>query len=197
MPSPDLLKITKFVEANIGEFLEKLAIYVCTLAYKGWKSGIPGIDLELDRDGRRYIVSIKSGPNWGNSEQIKKLRSSFKTAAVTLRTSNSKLNIRAVNGCCYGRDNKPDKGDYEKLCGQRFWEFMSGDANFYTRVIEPVGHQAKKRNDDFAEKYDQVLTLFSQEFAAEYCVDGKIDWSKIVVLGSSSLPPKIVRAAKR
>ena len=142
-------------------------------------------------------MSIKSGPNWGNSEQIKKLRGSFKAAATTLRTSNSKINVRAINGCCYGRDNKPDKGDYEKLCGQRFWEFISGDADFYTQVIEPVGHQAKKRNDDFAGKYDQVLTLFSQEFAAEYCVNGKIGWSKIVVLGSSALAPKTARKARR
>ena len=253
MPSPDLAKITKFVEANIGEFhekrlaklgtlklgevlkrknpylfraknlstpetfvraildaylssqeettfgnfLEKLAIYACALSGGGWKSGIPGMDLELDRDGRRYIVSVKSGPKWGNSEQIKKLRSSFKTAEKALRTSDSKLNVRAVNGCCYGRDNKPDKGDYDKLCGQRFWEFITGDAEFYTQVIEPIGHEAKKRNDDFAEKYDQVLTLFSQEFAAEYCVNGKIDWGKIVVLGSSALAPKMVRKAKR
>jgi len=33
-------------------------------------------------------------------------------------------NIVAVNGCCYGRDNRPDKGDYLKYCGQRFWEFI-------------------------------------------------------------------------
>jgi hypothetical protein len=32
--------------------------------------------------------------------------SDFKTAKKTLRTSNSKLNIVAVNGCCYGRDNQ-------------------------------------------------------------------------------------------
>ena len=44
--------------------------------------------------------------------------SDFKSATKTLRTSNSKLNIVAVNGCCYGRDNNPDKGDYFKYCGQ-------------------------------------------------------------------------------
>ena len=32
----------------------------------------PGIDLEFDKDGVRYIVTIKSGPNWGNSSQIGK-----------------------------------------------------------------------------------------------------------------------------
>ena len=31
----------------------------------------------------------------------------------------------------YGRVNKPDRGDYFKYCGQRFWEFISGDTNLY------------------------------------------------------------------
>jgi len=91
----------------------------------------------------------KSGPNWGNSSQIAKMVADFKTAKKTLRTSNSQLSIVAVNGCCYGRDNKPDKGDYFKYCGQRFWEFISGDSDLFTEIIEPLGYKAKERNDDF------------------------------------------------
>jgi DNA processing protein len=35
----------------------------------------------MDKDGRRYFVAIKSGPSWGNSSQIEKMRADFKTAA--------------------------------------------------------------------------------------------------------------------
>ncbi len=86
------------------------------MVYDGWKSGITGIDLEFDNDGNRYIVNIKSGPNWGNNSQIGKMISDFTKAKITLRTSNSGLNIIAINGCCYGRDNKPDKKAYFKYC---------------------------------------------------------------------------------
>lgn len=41
-----------------------------------------------------------------------------------------------------------------------------------------------------------MLTLFSQEFAAEYCVTGKIDWRKIVALGSSAVVPKASKQSK-
>lgn len=54
-------------ETIFGDWLEGLAIFVNQLVYEGWKSGIPGIDLEFDKKGTRYIVAIKSGPNWGNS----------------------------------------------------------------------------------------------------------------------------------
>ena len=102
---------------------------------KGWKSGIQSIDLEFDNDNIRYLVNIKSGPNWGNSSQISKMKSDFKTVSRTLRTSNAKLNIVCVNGCCYGRDNKPDKGDYYKYCGQKSWAFISGDKSLYTDIM--------------------------------------------------------------
>lgn len=178
-------------ETIFGDWLEGLAIYINGKVYNGRKSGIPGIDLEFDKDGVRYIVTIKSGPNWGNSSQIDKMRADFKTAQKTLRTSNSQLYIKAVNGCCYGRDNNSDKGDYFKYCGQKFWEFVSGDTDLYTKIIEPLGHHAKERNDDFIQSYSQMINKFTKEFADTFCmVDGSIDWDKLVRFNSATIPPK-------
>jgi hypothetical protein len=59
-------------ETIFGDWLEGLAIFINKKVYNGWKSGIPGIDLEFDKETIRYIVTIKSGPNWGNSSQIKR-----------------------------------------------------------------------------------------------------------------------------
>ena len=59
-------------ESIFGHFLESLAIYINSHVYAGRKSCAEGIDLEFEKDHIKYIVSIKSGPNWGNSSQIKK-----------------------------------------------------------------------------------------------------------------------------
>jgi len=64
-------------ETLFGDFLEGLAIYINSKVYRGTKSSAEGIDLEFDKNGMRYIVSIKSGPNWGNSSQIRKMRDNF------------------------------------------------------------------------------------------------------------------------
>jgi len=173
-------------ETIFGDWLEGLAIFINNKVYKGWKSGIPGIDLEFDKDNIRYILTIKSGPNWGNSSQIGKLLADFKTAKKTLRTSNSQLNVVAVNGCCYGRENKSDKGEYFKYCGQKFWDFISGDPELFTKIIEPLGHMAKERNDDFLKSYSQMINKFTKEFANEFCKDnGDIDWDKLVRFNSA------------
>ena len=54
-------------EAMFGDWLEGLAIFINEKVYSGIKSGIKGIDLEFDNNKKRNLVSIKSGPNWGNS----------------------------------------------------------------------------------------------------------------------------------
>lgn len=174
-------------ETIFGDWLEGLAIFINEKVYAGRKSGIPNIDLEFDKDGRRYIVSIKSGPNWGNSSQIAKLRADFKTATKTLRTTNSKLNVVAVNGCCYGKVATPDKGDYFKYAGQQFWEFISGDTSLYLEIIEPLGHQAREKNEEFMVLYGQTLNKLTKEFIDDFCnAAGVIDWKKIVKLNSAA-----------
>lgn len=173
-------------ETIFGDWLEGLAIFINNKVYDGRKSGITGIDLEFDNDGTRNIVTIKSGPNWGNSSQVAKMISDFKTAKKTLRTSNSYLQVVAVNGCCYGRENNPDKGDHFKYCGQRFWEFISGDSELFVKIIEPLGYEAKEKNDNFLSSYSQMINKFTKEFMNDFCKDnGEIDWDKIVRFNSA------------
>lgn len=173
-------------ETLFGDFLEGLAVYVAETVYGGQKSAATGIDLEFTKGDARYIVSIKSGPNWGNSSQIGRLKDNFNTATRVIRQGNRTANVIAVNGCCYGRDNNPDKGGYFKYCGQEFWRLISGDAEFYTRIIEPLGHNAKQRNRTFGDQYGVVINRLSREFAATFCTaDDAIDWPKLVAFSSA------------
>jgi hypothetical protein len=107
-------------ETIFGGFLESLAIFICGKTYGGAKSAAEGIDLEFVKDNIKYIVAIKSGPNWGNSSQIARMKTNFKQAKRILGTNTSRINIVAVNGCCYGRNRVSDRGDYLKYCGQVF-----------------------------------------------------------------------------
>ncbi len=173
-------------ETMFGDFLEGLAIEICKNVYGGRKSLATGIDLEFDLDKTRYIVAIKSGPNWGNSSQISKMKNDFERAIKIIHTSNSKIPVIAINGCCYGRDNNPSKAGYQKLCGQRFWSFISGEDNLYTEIIEPLGYKAKEKTMAFEKAYAEIIIGFTAKFYDEFCIDKKrIDWGKIVRLNSA------------
>jgi hypothetical protein len=180
-------------ETIFGEFLEQLAIFICGRVYGGRKSAAEGIDLEFERDNIKYVVTIKSGPHWGNSGQIKDMKANFKKAKMILHTNAPDKNIVAICGCGYGRDNKPDKGEYLKYCGQKFWELVSGNEFLYTEIIKPLGHRARERNEQFLESYSQIINKFTMEFANEFCIDGRIDWEKLVKFNSSIVPPARIK----
>lgn len=187
--------ISSSEETIFGNWLERLAIFINDSVFHGRKSGIPGIDLDFDKDGKRYIVAIKSGPNWGNEGQIKNLIAEFNTARKRFSTSGGIVNLICVNGCCYGRSREryeyKARGNYYKLCGQRFWELISGDANLYTNLITPLGHEAQERNEEFLEMYSNLTNRLTFEFMQEFCnADGSINWEKLVKYNSEYIPNK-------
>jgi len=178
-------------EGIFGDWLEGLAIFVNQKIYNGRKSGTSGIDLEFDKSSIRYIVSIKSGPNWGNDSQIKKMIDNFNTARRVLRTSGSNIQVMAVNGCCYGKSTKRNiykkNGDYYKYCGQLFWQFISGEKNLYKNIIEPLGYKAKEKNEIFEKSYANKLNLFTKEFAEQFCTtSGAINWDALLEYNSKN-----------
>lgn len=174
-------------ETFFGEFLEGLAIFVCNKVYGAKKSNLTGIDLEFEKEGSIYIVEIKAGWNWGNSSQIKQLKINFQNAKKILRTNTDK-DIIAINGCCFGnkKTKNPQKTGYYKICGQDFWSLISGQEDFYLQIIEPIGHKAKKRNDDFMDAYSVLINKFTFDFAKRFCNNGKIMWNELLKFNSGN-----------
>jgi hypothetical protein len=170
-------------ETALGNFLERLAIFISQKEFGGKKSISPGIDLEFDREGTRYIVTIKSGPNWANSGQRKQMEINFQSALKVVRTSGSKVHAECVEGCCYGQEYK-EEGIYRKICGQQFWEFVSGEPNLYKEIIDPLGAEAKERNEAFQKRYVQAVNKFAPEFSGLFVREGAIDWEKLIEFNS-------------
>jgi len=169
-------------ETTFGDWMEQLAIAVAEEGCGGRKSTATGIDLELERDGRRYLVAIKSGPNWGNSSQISKMLDNFRKAERILRTSGHDEPVRFVNGCIYGKDRQPYKErGYWKYCGQAFWEFISGSETLYRDIIEPLGQEAVRWNQLFNEEYMNKINRLTREFLTSYCdEDGRVNWHTLL-----------------
>lgn len=176
--------ISSSEESTFGNFLEKFAIYISQVLEGGQKSSTKGIDLEFNRDSIRYLIDIKSGPNWGNSSQISKMEDNFKKASKTLQTSGGDVNAQFICGCCYGIDDRPEKGGYLKLCGQRFWLFITGDSNFYLKMIESLGYQAKEKSETFQELFTEKLIAFTSVFHEEFVENGAINWHKLIITNS-------------
>lgn len=176
-------------EKIFGDFLENLAIFVAHKTLGAVKSSSHGIDFEYTNDNARYLVAVKSGENWGNSSQWKQLETNFKDAMKVLKQSPHIKHVQCVLGVSYGK-SKPGtkKGIILAVSGQSFWYMISGDENFYIKMVEPIGFKARELNESFKTKKAQLVNKFTKEFIEEFCdKNGQILWNKLVEYNSGNL----------
>ena len=145
-------------ETLFGVILEKVAIKVCEQSFGGRKSMVERIDLEFDRDNVRYIVSIKSGPNWGNSYQKKRMKQHFTQTRRIFEQGGYSQMVRAIESCCYGQTSRMfNQGDYHKLCGREFWQLISGSRLMYQVVLELIAEASKDNGRTYNHEYDEAI----------------------------------------
>jgi hypothetical protein len=175
-------------ETTFGNFMEEIAISVCEQVFGGRKSAVKGLDLEFEDKDHKYLVSIKSGPNWGNSGQIRQMLTNFNSAKKVLQTSGGSRHqsFVFVEGCCYGSDANPNKGTHFKYCGLEFWSLLSGgNETLYKDIIEPIGHKAKEHNDDIVKAATAKLNVLTAEFINRFCdSQGEVKWDDLIEFNS-------------
>ena len=175
-------------EKLFGDFLEELAIFIAERTTDGRKSSATGMDLEFVKDGFYNIVSIKSGPNWGNSSQHKKLEQDFRNAETVLRQSSRIASVEKVLGICYGCTRTAYMpGGYLKIVGQNFWTYISNNKNLYIDIIEPVGYCAREHNEKYLRELDRVTNKLTNAFIDMFCTaEGYIDWELLLEVNSGN-----------
>jgi len=174
-------------ETIFGNLMENLAVHVCKMVYGGHKAEqgkYKSVDLIFEKEGKTFIVGIKSGPVWGNKDQVDKMVSNF-IVAKNLLKSFTPNKIIAVNGCMYGKDNSPSKRtgkeQYYKYCGQEFWNLISGEEDFYQQIVIPIDKEAKMRDESFKKMYFAKINELTKDFSNGFLTEnGQINWEEIV-----------------
>lgn len=97
--------------------------------------------------------------------------------------------IQPTLGICYGKFPTTNNGERLHIGGQSFWHLLSGDKNLYTDIIQPLGHQADRFNEEFERQKNNTYNRMTREFTNEYCDEqGSINWKKVVQFVSENLP---------
>lgn len=177
-------------ETIFGDLLENLAIRISKEVFGGYKAEkgkFPSVDLIFERNKKLYIVGVKSGPNWGNSDQVNIMRRNLEKAKRQFKNKVNNKEIFKVNGCMYGKDDQPYKKDkknpglsYYKICGQKFWELISGDDQLYKRIVQPLDKEAKKRDETFKTLYNKKMNELTKDLINSFCRNNLIDWNRII-----------------
>ena len=151
-----------------------------------------GIDLILEENKVVHAYALKSGPNPFNSSAKERQNTEF----MELKSRLMKLQKQfdPVLAYAYGRRNKPSSGKYiyRESSGQEFWKEITGDENFYLKLITLMKDEPLKRMDQYQHDWDAVVNRFTKEFMEDFCLpDGHVDWEKLTQFVSSNEPLKL------
>jgi len=163
-----------------NEFFEPLAI----VASGGTKSLSEGADVEIITEYSIYLIAVKSGVSVFNSSSKKRQEENFRSAAK--RAQQARKSFHPIIGYGYGKKNSNKKGDtYIELAGQEFWEELTGDSEFYKKIITYIGNIPEKHRFDFEKAYTNAKNRLELEFLNKYCLpDGSINWDLLVEYNS-------------
>lgn len=178
-----------------NDFFEPLAKWVAEQAYKHDSSvntrtsSGSGVDVEIEFTDRIMMIAVKSGTSVFNAQSLAKQRLQFNEARN--RLSKLRKTFDPVVGYSYGRKNSKEP-DFRELVGQAFWEELSGDPDFYLRLVAAMEKWSLEHAVVFKAEYDKAVNRFTKELLNEFAdSEGQLDWRKIVTFNSSRNTPRL------
>ena len=179
--------VTSSEETIFGNcFFEPLAL----AASGGSKALAEGVDIMIEKkeENTIYAVAVKSGTSVFNADSKKRQEQNFAAAAKLAKQA--KARYEAIIGYGYGKKKITGKGVpkmYQELAGQEFWAELTGEEDFYLKIIQFMGELPEQYLDDYQRSYNNAMNRLLKQFTTEFCKDtGEIDWDKLVQFTSGS-----------
>lgn len=159
---------------------------IACAAAQGQKALAEGVDIMVERDNTIYAIAVKSGTSVFNADSRKKQEQNFMAASKLAQQA--KKRFVAMIGYSYGKKKASSRGlpkFYTELAGKEFWTELTGDEEFYIKLIRLMDRMPEKYVEDFDEAYQKAANRLVKEFTIEFCYDdGGIDWEKLVRFNS-------------
>jgi Type II restriction endonuclease EcoO109I len=140
-----------------------------------------GVDFVVESDTRVLAVAVKSGPNWGNADQHKRQSTNFD--ALRKRLYKIQKQFDPLCGQSYGRQSSEpsERARYRRRSGQAFWQEITGDADFYLKLVRLMEESPKRSREVYQKSWNEAFNRFTGDFVRNFCTpSGLIDWEKLV-----------------
>lgn len=165
-------------------FFEPIAIAVSN----GNKALAEGIDIMIQdkEENVMYAIAVKSGTSVFNADSKKRQEQNFMAAAKLAQQA--KARYEAYVGYSYGKKKESGRAKpkiYQELAGKKFWTKLTGDEEFYKKIITYMGALPEQYVAQYQESYNKAANRLVREFSNIFCKDdGSIDWEKLVEFNS-------------
>ncbi len=112
-----------------------------------------------------YAIAVKSGPSVFNADSKKRQEQNFMAAAKLAQQA--KTRFEAYIGYCYGKKKSSGRGMpkiYQEIAGKEFWTFITGDEEFYKKIIGYMGTLPEQYVAAYKESYNKAFNRLVREF---------------------------------
>ena len=143
---------------------------IACAAAQGQKALAEGVDIMVERDNTIYAIAVKSGTSVFNADSRKKQEQNFMAASKLAQQA--KKRFVAMIGYSYGKKKPSSRGlpkFYSELAGKEFWTELTGDEDFYIKLIRLMDRLPEKYVEDFDEAYQKASNRLVKEFTNEFC----------------------------
>lgn len=177
-----------------NDFFEPIARAVS----QGHASDAKGVDLTVEATDTVTAYAIKSGTNALNASALAKQALEFDELRSRLFKLHKKFD--PVLAAAYGRKCLDPQGrrTYRVVAGQRFWTELTGDSEFYLRLITLMRDIPERHKEAYKPEWDAAVNRLTNEFFVEFCHgDGRINWERLVAFVSAENPPALSTSNRR
>ncbi|WP_336774146.1 PmeII family type II restriction endonuclease [Paenibacillus sp. MMO-58] len=162
-------------------FFEPLAKFVSG----GVVSPSEGVDVAIETKTTYRAIAVKSGTSVFNAQSKRRQVDDFKALGNRLRKLQKHFD--PIVGYSYGKKKQKnvETAAFRELAGQDFWEEITGDSEFYLKIIRLMKNKPQEHLLSYKQHWDAAVNRFTLEFIKGFCdVEGNIDWEKLVRFNS-------------
>jgi len=164
-----------YISASVETYFGPVFEAVARLMSGGTKPAGGGeIDLDIRYNGHADLFVMKSGPKGFNKSSRKRAHDELAAAAGKL--AHDGTSVRKFIAYAYGRKRTTRQGDVIHLASRDFWERITGDNAFYSRMLDACGAMAPL----YAADLDAPRVRLLQEAHSLLCDGDQIDWSRVL-----------------
>ncbi len=142
-----------------------------------------GADICKEKNGNRYYIQMKAGPNTPDKDIMQMINALMKSATRRNRGS------VALLGMTYGKRERVSNiiqkySEIDWLIGSEFWSFISDEKDcaleLFDMIQDVADNYSPSGNKSYSIMYQEKVDMLTREITKKYGESGDEMWNKIL-----------------
>lgn len=166
-------------------WVKGLIIFICHQTHGGFKSNLPGVDFEFIDEDYGFLAKLFFHNYSSSLPQKRKWLKQLIIVKKKLQNENPTIVYKAAQVFPLAEDYSNSDEEFIIYSGTNFWQWLTGEDNFFERSIKPIVGSARSKDQKYWDTHTQMLNRFYRTFTEQYLrSDFSIDWEKLVRFNS-------------